>query len=409
MPFTLMILIVAGILAFYMAWNIGANDVANSMASAVGARAISQKQAIIIAGILTFLGAVLVGTHVTETIKKGIIDAKVINDKDTLIIGMISTLLAASIWITIATWKAMPISTSHSIIGALVGFGLIAEGLDVVHWGKVGQVALSWILSPLLAGILSFLVFRFIAKFILAKSNPIESARKIMPLFIFATFIIISLSLLLKTKLGKEVGSNPNIMYLSLFTAIIASIISFFMIKRFAKSVKNVEEIFRGLQVFTSCFVAFSIGANDVANAIGPFSAVYSIAKSNSGTISTEVSVPVQFLMLGGIGIAVGIFTWGYRVMQTVGSKITVLTNTRGFSIDFAGATSVLLAAKLGMPVSTTHAVIGAVVGVGFARGLEAVDLRIVKKIVISWLITLPIAGGTAILLFLGISNLMIQ
>ncbi len=298
----------------------------------------------------------------------------------------------------------MPISTSHSIIGALIGFGLVAEGSDVVCWGKVGQVAISWILSPILAGILSYLIFRFIAKSILARDKPIESAKKIMPIFIFATFIIISLSLLLKTKLGKDVGSDANIIFVSLIAATIASVISFFMIKRVASSVKNVEEIFKGLQVFTSCYVAFSIGANDVANAIGPFSAIHCIAKSSGDTFSTTVSVPIEFLIIGGIGITVGILTWGYRVMQTVGSKITALTNTRGFSIDFAGATSVLVASKFGMPVSTTHAVIGAVIGVGLARGLEAVDFGVVKKIVISWVITLPIAAGTAVLLFLGIS-----
>lgn len=406
MAFSLAIMLIAGIIAFYMAWNIGANDVANSMASAVGAKAITYKQAVLIAGVLTFLGAVLVGSHVTDTIKKGIIDPELIDDKNTMIIGMVSTLLAASIWITIATWKSMPISTSHSIIGALIGFGLVAEGSEVVQWGKVSQVAASWILSPLLAGILAYFIFKFIAKSILAKKEPIESAKIIMPIFIFATFIIISLSLFLKTRLGEEIGTDSNIFIVSLFIALVSSFFSIFIIKKMASKVDNVEDIFKGLQVFTSCYVAFSIGANDVANSIGPFSAIYSFAKTSSDTISPTVTVPIQFLFIGGIGITIGILTWGYRVMQTVGSKITVLTNTRGFSIDFSGATSVLLASKLGMPVSTTHAVIGAVIGVGLARGLEAVDFNIVKKIAISWVITLPIAGGTAVLLFLGISSI---
>ena len=405
MAFSLAIMLIAGIIAFYMAWNIGANDVANAMASAVGAKAITYRQAVLIAGVLTFLGSVLVGSHVTDTIKKGIIDAELIDDRNTMIIGMVSTLLAASIWITIATWKSMPISTSHSIIGALIGFGLVAEGAEVVQWGKVSQVAASWILSPLLAGVLSYFIFKFIAKSILAKKEPIEAAKIITPIFIFATFIIISLSLFLKTRLGKEIGSDSNILMVSLLIAIIASFFSIFIINKMASKVDNVEDIFKGLQVFTSCYVAFSIGANDVANSIGPFSAIYSFAKTSSDTISPTVNVPIQFLFLGGMGITIGILTWGYRVMQTVGSKITVLTNTRGFAIDFSGATSVLLASKMGMPVSTTHAVIGAVIGVGLARGLEAVDFSIVKKIAISWVITLPIAGGTAVLLFLGISS----
>ena len=406
MAFSIAIMLIAGIIAFYMAWNIGANDVANAMASAVGAKAITYRQAVLIAGVLTFLGSVLVGSHVTDTIKKGIIDAELIDDRNTMIIGMVSTLLAASIWITIATWKSMPISTSHSIIGALIGFGLVAEGAEVVQWGKVSQVAASWILSPLLAGVLSYFIFKFIAKSILAKKEPIEAAKIITPIFIFATFIIISLSLFLKTRLGKEIGSDSNILMVSLLIAFVSSFFSIFIINKMASKVDNVEDIFKGLQVFTSCYVAFSIGANDVANSIGPFSAIYSFAKTSSDTISPTVNVPIQFLFLGGMGITIGILTWGYRVMQTVGSKITVLTNTRGFAIDFSGATSVLLASKMGMPVSTTHAVIGAVIGVGLARGLEAVDFSIVKKIAISWVITLPIAGGTAVLLFLGISSI---
>jgi PiT family inorganic phosphate transporter len=408
--FSIAILIIALAAGFYMAWSIGANDVANSMASAVGAKAITQRQAVLIAGILTIIGAVFLGAHVSGTISKGIVDPNTIGDARLVMLGALAAILAASIWVTLATWKSMPISTTHSIVGAMIGFGLIAGGFGVVSWGVVGKVALSWVLSPLFGCILAFIVFKLITKLILGKEDTLGWGKKIAPFFIAATFFIIFMSLLLKTRLGEIVIPPPYdpLLWAIIISSMVAAgtgIIGYLVIRRIQLKSKEgydeVEEIFRKLQIMTSCYVALAHGANDVANAIGPMATIFTI--NSEGSIPDQVSIPVYLLALGGIGIAVGIMTWGYRVIRTLGSKITKLTNTRGFAVDFGAATTVLIASKLGMPISTTHTVVGAIIGVGLARGLEAIDLRIIKKIVASWLITVPIAAITCALIYLGL------
>ena len=407
--FSVAILIIAFAAGFYMAWSIGANDVANSMASAVGAKAITQKQAVLIAGVLTICGAVFLGAHVSGTISKGIVDPNDIGDAKLVMLGALAAILAASIWVTLATWKAMPISTTHSIVGAMIGFGLIAGGWGVVSWGVVGKVALSWVLSPLFGCILAFIVFKLITKLILGKEDTLGWGKKMAPFFIAATFFIIFMSLLLKTRLGEMVITSGNeLVWALVISSVVAAgtgIVGFLIIRRIQlkseEGYDEVEEIFRKLQIMTSCYVALAHGANDVANAIGPMATIFTI--NAEGAIPDQVSIPVYLLAMGGIGIAVGIMTWGYRVIRTLGSKITKLTNTRGFAVDFGAATTVLVASKLGMPISTTHTVVGAIIGVGLARGLEAVDLRIIKKIVASWLITVPIAAATCALIYLGL------
>ena len=395
----------ASAIGFYMAWSIGANDVANSMATAVGAKAITFKQAVIIAGILNFIGAVFVGSHVTETVKKGIIHVDTI-PSHVLLLGFIASLLAAAIWVTLSTWKEMPISTTHSVIGALIGFGIIAAGVTSVNWGKVGFVAASWVLSPVFGCILAFIVFKIIVKTIFAKENPVKSAKIVGPIVIGLTAFLIVSSLLLKTSICDCIGVAGDyykIILISFVISVIVIFIAIYLLKDIeAKCVEDyatVEGIFRKLQVVTSCYVAFAHGANDVANAIGPVAAIVPLSQGIS--ITSEVEVPVYLLALGGIGISIGCLTWGRRVMKTVGSRITSLTNTRGFSVDFGAATTVLIASKLGLPISTSHTVVGAVIGVGLARGLEAVDLSIIKKIIVSWILTLPIAAGTSIVIFL--------
>ena len=290
----------------------------------------------------------------------------------------------------------------------LIGFGLIAGGWGVISWGVVVKVAGSWVLSPLFGAILAYITFRLITKLILGRENPLISAKKMAPFFIAATFFIIFMSLLLKTKLGEMVIPNNELFWAIIISSIIAAgcgIVGFLIIRKITLKSKEgyneVEEIFRKLQIMTSCYVALAHGANDVANAIGPMATIFTI--NSEGSIPNEVSIPVYLLAIGGIGIAVGIMTWGYRVIRTLGSKITKLTNTRGFAVDFGAATTVLVASKLGMPISTTHTVVGAIIGVGLARGLEAVDLRIIKKIVASWLITVPIAAFTCALIYLGL------
>jgi len=408
-PFFLLILGGGSAVAFYMAWSIGANDVANSMSTAVGAKAITHKQAVVIAGVLVFLGAVLVGPNVTETIKSEIIKVDII-PLNILVIGFISALLAAAIWATLSTWKEMPISTTHSIIGALMGFGIIAGGVSSVNWMKIGSVAASWVLSPVFGCILAFIVFKIIVKLIFAKENPVKSARVVGPIIIGATAFLISASFLLKTPLSKNFEiTNVQALLISLIVAVVISIIGIFLLRKIQakkeEDYSTVENIFRKLQVITSCYVAFSIGANDVANAIGPVAGIIPIAET--GELNFTAPIPVWLLALGGVGIAIGALTWGRKVMKTVGTRITSLTNTRGFSVDFGAATTVLVASKLGMPVSTSHTVVGAVIGVGLARGLEAVDLSVIKKIILSWLLTLPIAAVTCIGIFLCLRMLI--
>lgn len=394
----------ASAIGFYMAWSIGANDVANSMATAVGAKAITFKQAVLIAGILNFVGAVFVGPHVAETIKGGIVKSDMIVDPHVLLLGFIASLLAAAFWITLSTWKEMPISTTHSIIGALIGFGIIAGGFSSINWGKLGQVAASWIISPIAGFIIAFFVFKVIVKLIFAKEEPVKSAKIVGPLIIGVTAFLIASSLLLKTELSKILGVSElsHVILISTSISMVVIILGILLLRNIeAKSVEDyatVEGIFRRLQIITSCYVAFSHGANDVANAIAPVAAIVPLA---SGEMSLTAQIPPELLALGGIGIAVGCLTWGKRVMKTVGGRITTLTNTRGFSVDFGAATTVLIASKLGLPISTSHTVVGAVIGVGLARGLEAIDLSIIKKIIVSWLLTVPVAAATSAAIFI--------
>jgi PiT family inorganic phosphate transporter len=403
------------IIGFYMAWNIGANDLANSMASSVGAQAVTLRNAVILGGILAFIGAVFVGSNVADTIRKGIIDpenAIFVENQSYLLYGAISALLGASFWITIATWKELPISTTHSIVGGMMGFGVAAGGPGIVDWEVVGKIVASWGISPVLGGVFAYLMFNIVLRFILRNKDPIKATQNLGPIFVALTFVIIASSILLKSPLGARLDFSLTELILTLFIVFIISIIigriiltGFFSKNKKTRKMtrretyKMVEKIFSRLQLMTACYVAFALGANDVANAIGPMATAFSI--ETTGSVGTQVELPLLLLGLGGIGIVVGMMTWGYKVIKTIGTKITYLTNTRGFSIEFGAATSVLLASKLGMPVSTTHAVVGAVIGVGLARGLQAIDLSIIKKIVVTWFVTVPIAAVTAGGLFL--------
>ncbi len=403
-PITIAILVGAGALGFYMAWNIGSNDVANSMATAVGAKAITFKQAVLIAGVLNFVGAVFVGSHVTETIKGNIVDPSLIHNNFHILLGFFSSLLAASIFVMLSTWKEMPVSTTHSVIGALVGFGLVESGMSCINWAKLGEVASSWVLSPIVGAILAFLVFRGIVKLIFEKEKPAEAARIVGPGIIGLTIILISSSLLMKTNLGRMLNINLyEALIIAVACGITGMVVSMIALRKIKMKGNDeydvVERMFRKLQIVTSCYVAFSHGANDVANAIGPVAGIFSIA--TTGILDPKAEVPTFLLAIGGLGIAMGCMTWGHKVMRTLGYRITSLTNTRGFSVDFGAATTVLIASKLGLPISTSHTVVGAVIGVGLARGLDAVDLSVIKKIMVSWLLTVPAAAGLSAVIFL--------
>jgi PiT family inorganic phosphate transporter len=401
MPSEFYVLIIGYIFGFYMAWNIGANDVANSMASAVGAKAITIRQAVFIAGILNIVGATFIGTHVTNTIRKGIVSTEVLTDPHLALIGALSALLAAALWVSFATWKSLPVSTTHSIVGAMIGFGIMAGGFSVINWSKLGAVVLSWIISPVFALVIGFIMFKTIIRLILSKKDPFTWSLKLSPLFIGFAFFVIVLSFLFKTPLGKKLAIGTSMaLVIALILAVGLGFAGMKVLGRYTQKEESsgAEDIFRKIQIGTSCYVALAQGANDVANAIGPLAVIYFIVKT--GEIGTKVPVPIFLLFFGGIGIACGIGMAGHRVMDTIGRKITTLTNTRGFSVDFAAATTVMVASKLGLPVSTTHAAVGGVIGVGLARGLEAVNFRIIFQIILYWVLTVPVAAITSIVIF---------
>ena len=402
MPFEYGILIFGFIIGFYMAWNIGANDVANSMASAVGAKAITLRQAIFIAGILNVVGAVFIGSHVTDTLRKGIIAPHIMEDPQLALIGALSALLAAALWVSFATWKSLPVSTTHSIVGAMIGFGLVAGGFSVINWGSLGTVVLSWIVSPLFAMAIAYTLFKIIVWAILSRQEAEVWALRLTPVFIGMAVFIVILSFLFKTPLGKTFSmDSKTAISFSLALAVIMGFLGKHLLKRRGKkreSEKEPESIFRMIQIGTSCYVALAQGANDVANAIGPLAVIYFLVRH--GEAGGTVPVPVFLLLFGGVGIAAGIAMGGARVIETVGERITTLSNTRGYSVDFAAATTVLIASKLGLPVSTTHAAVGGVMGVGLARGLEAVNFGIIFKIMLYWVLTVPVSAVTCMLIF---------
>jgi inorganic phosphate transporter, PiT family len=395
------VLIVGYAFGFYMAWNIGANDVANSMASAVGAKAITIRQAVFIAGILNLVGAVFIGSHVTNTIRKGIVSTEVMADPHTALIGALAALLAAALWVSFATWKSLPVSTTHSIVGAMIGFGIMAGGFGVINWGKLGAVVMSWVISPIFSMLLAYLMFKAIIKLIFSKKDVFAAALRLSAVFIAIAFFVVILSFLFKTPLGKRLAvSGPIALVIAGAGAVVLGLLGRALLQRFLppKARRGAEGIFRHIQIGTSCYVALAQGANDVANAIGPLAVIYFLVKT--GSVGVEVPVPVFLLFFGGIGIACGIAMAGYRVMDTIGTKITTLTNTRGFSVDFAAATTVLAASKMGLPVSTTHAAVGGVLGVGMARGIEAVNFTVVVQIMIYWVLTVPAAALTSMVIF---------
>ncbi|MGD9186070.1 MAG: inorganic phosphate transporter [Desulfobacterales bacterium] len=396
------VLIIGYIFGFYMAWNIGANDVANSMASAVGAKAITIRQAIFIAGILNVVGAVFLGSHVTDTIRKGIVSTAVMSDPHLALLGALSALLAAALWVSFATWQSLPVSTTHSIVGAMIGFGIMAGGFSVIQWGKFGAVVLSWVISPVFSLVIGYTTFKVIVNLILSKKDPFQQALGLSPWFIGLAVFVVVLSFLFKTPLGSSLTIGaPSALLIALVSSGLLGYAGKRLLIHFLGGLGQnggEEEVFRRIQIGTSCYVALAQGANDVANAIGPLAVIYFLVKT--GGVGAKVPVPTFLLLFGGVGIACGIGMAGHRVMETIGSKITTLTNTRGFSVDFAAATTVLIASKLGLPVSTTHAAVGGVMGVGLARGLEAVNFRIIFQIIIYWVLTVPAAALTSIVIF---------
>lgn len=402
-------MVMAVIFGLYMTWGIGANDVANAMGTSVGSGAITVKQAIIIAAIFEFAGAFIAGGSVTKTIRKGIIDpGPIAANPELLVYGMLAALLAAAIWLMVASTRGWPVSTTHSIVGAIVGFAMAGIGMDAVNWGKIGQIAASWIVSPMLGGVIALLLMLSIRKLILNTDNPFQKAKTWGPVYVFLVGFIVSLVTLFKglKHLKLEFTMGESFVAAIVFGLIVAAVGKLLIAKVKVDTsadkgfhYASVEKVFTPMMIFTACAMAFAHGSNDVANGIGPLAAVVSIIKSG-GEVVQKADLPIWILILGGAGIVVGLSTMGYKVMQTIGTKITELTPTRGYCATLAAASTVVLASKTGLPVSTTHIAVGAVMGVGLARGIGALDLRVIGNIVVSWVVTLPAGGILAALFF---------
>ncbi|WP_415884984.1 inorganic phosphate transporter [Neptuniibacter sp. QD37_6] len=403
------LVIMACVFGFFMAWGVGANDVANAMGTSVGSKALTLKQAIMIAIIFEFMGAYLAGGAVTATIRKGIIDPAILSGTpDLLVFGMLSALLAAGIWLLIATHFGWPVSTTHSIVGAIVGFAAVGISVDAVNWGKVSKIVASWVVSPVTAGLIAFFLFRSVQRLILDTDNPFANAKKYIPGYIFLVGFMVSMVTF--TKGLKHVGldlSWGQSALASIGIAVVIMLIGMRMQKRITPDPEadrehhfsSVEKLFGILMMFTACAMAFAHGSNDVANAVGPLAAVVGVV-SAGGEVAQKSAMPVWILLLGGGGIVAGLVMYGHKVIATVGNNITELTPSRGFAATLAAATTVVFASGTGLPISTTHTLVGAVLGVGLARGMAALNLRIVGTIFVSWVVTLPAGAGLAIMFF---------
>ncbi len=409
--FTLYLAVALGL---YMAFSIGANDVANAMGTSVGSRALTIKQAILIAGVLEFLGAYLVGGQVTKTVRGGILDPQISASAPELIVyGMLAALMAAGTWLVVASRLGWPVSTTHSIVGAIAGFGIVAFGFNVVQWDQLTQIVASWVVSPLLCGILAYLIFSAIKWTILRHPDPVRRTRKWAPLYIFSVVVVISLVTLFKglQNVDLDLTLAESLLWSGVL-GIFAVIAGHFLLGMIGNrpgaetvdassgngQMAVVEKMFGVLQIMSACAVAFAHGSNDVANAIGPLAAVVNI--NQSGVVNPESPVPSWLLLVGGIGIVIGLATMGYRVMATIGTRITELTPTRGYSAEFAAAITIVLASRLGLPISTTQTLVGGVMGVGLAQGVKALDLSILGRIAASWIVTVPIGALLAIIFF---------
>ncbi|MDH5230339.1 MAG: inorganic phosphate transporter [Gammaproteobacteria bacterium] len=409
MEFGLAFLILAIVFGLFMAWGIGANDVANAMATSVGSRAITIKQAIIIAAIFEFAGAVLAGGQVTKTIRKGMVDSELLAaTPELLVYGMLASLLAAGIWLLVASFNGWPVSTTHSIVGAIVGFAAVGIGVDAVHWAKVGSIVMSWVISPITSGIIAYLLFTSVHQLILDTDDPIKNAKKYVPFYIFLAGFIISLVTVFKglKHIGLELSTGQA--YLLAFAiGLVITLIGVYLINRLDIDPEadkdfhftNVEKIFAVLMMITACAMAFAHGSNDVANAVGPVAAIVGVVESG-GEVAQKTAMPLWVLALGGVGIVLGLAMYGHRVIATVGSGITDLTPSRGFAATLAAATTVVIASGTGLPISTTHTLVGAVLGVGLARGIGALNLKVVRTVFMSWIVTLPAGAILSIFFF---------
>ena len=404
----LSLFIVFGLVAgLYMAWTIGANDVANAMGTSVGSKALTLTSAVIVAAIFEFSGAFFAGGRVAGTIKGDVVNlSSFAADNHVVAVGMLSAMIAAAVWLHVATWRGWPVSTTHAIVGAVAGFGLIAGGFGTVRWFVIGKIVVSWVISPVIGGLMAWFLFSIMRRAVFRSESPASRARVVTPVFIGSVGFVLTLSMIYKglQNLNLDLPFLSALIYAILVGVVAyglsALILSFRPVTRETRELESiaVERQFRYLQIITACYVAFAHGSNDAANAVGPMAAV--LTSHQTIAVSDVVEIPVWVMALGGFGIVLGLATYGYRVIYTIGSKITEVTPSRGFVMEFATATTVLIGSKLGLPVSTTHILIGAVIGVGMARGMAALNMSMVKQIVSSWVITVPVAAILAAIIY---------
>jgi len=402
------LLSIAIISCVYMACNIGANDVANAMGTSVGSKALTFKQAVMVAAVAEFAGAFLVGGHVSDTIRKGMLDPGIFQDTPMhLVFGMIAALVAAGVWLNVASYLGWPVSTTHSIVGAVVGFGLIAGGWEALNWGQLGKIVLSWVVSPVMGALVAYFLFRVLTRLIFNTQNPLLHTKEILPYLVFLVFVLLSQSMVYKglKNLHLDLQFSQAAM-ISIAVGFIAFWVAKILVPENTEhrgedlqtQFLGTEAIFRYLQIITAFYVAFAHGSNDVANAVGPLAAVVSIL--HEGTVQMKVEMPLWILGMGGACIVIGLLIWGAKVMKTVGEKITEMTPSRGFCAEFGAATVVLICSKMGLPISTTHTLVGSIIGVGLARGLPTLNVDIIKTIFISWIATLPFTAILAMIFY---------
>jgi PiT family inorganic phosphate transporter len=412
---TTVLLVIAILAGLYMAWNIGANDVANAMGTSVGSGALTMRKAVVLAGVFEFCGAFFVGSNVADTIKGGIVPAGSFADPIVLGIGMLSALLAAALWLNVATFFSQPVSTTHAIIGAVIGFAVVAVGPQAVRWSKMGAIAASWVISPLVGGSLAYVIYRCIRRFVLRARHPVYMAKMAVPLGFGAVVFVMTLSILYRglAKLRLDMPLSkalPIAVAAGLFMGGLTHLIIRTRTRnrhiRHSQRYETIERWFSRVQIMTACYLAFAHGANDVANAIGPLAGAVKAFCSAECVVAAKTVVPTWMLALGGVGIVIGLATYGYKVIEAIGRKITEITPTRGFSAEFGTATTVLVCSKLGLPVSTTFVLVGAVMGVGVARGFGAIDLKVIRRIFASWLITIPVSAVFSAIIYWTLTSL---
>lgn len=396
---------------FVMAWAVGANDVANTMGTSVGSKVLTIKQAIVVAAIFEALGALLASGHVTNTIRRELIDVHMFAPHPELLIyGMLAALLASATWLVTATFFGWPVSTTHSIVGAVIGFACVTFGPSHVHWGVVTNIFLSWVVTPMISGLLAFGLFKSVQYSILKHRKPFERAKRYVPAYIFLVAIVISFITLVEGL--KPLGLHFNMLDawgIAVLLSLGCAWAGLLLMRRIerrkqaegktAQHFALVEQVFGVLAVFTACAMAFAHGSNDVANAIGPVAAVVSVVNSG-GQVAQSAALPYWVILLGAVGIVLGLAMYGYKVIATIGGKITPLTASRGFAAQLATASTVIISSGFGLPVSTTQTLVGAVLGVGLAGGIGALNLGVVRNIFMSWVVTLPSGAFLAIVFY---------